>query len=229
MKSYHQYCPIARASEILAQRWTPLIVRELLNAPSRYSPLAQALPGISRTLLTSRLRELQDHGLVETTASGSGSASLYGLTAAGKDLGEVMQAIGAWGERWLEVGPQHADPASTLNAWATTYLAIDKLPAERVVTRFEFRDRPSNERTWWVLFDGANTEVCRKVPEFEEDLNVVADSVALTEWHLGRISWSEALAQERITVEGLPRLARALPTWNRRSRWVDAQHPTPTG
>ncbi len=134
-----------------------------------------------------------------------------------------MDALGTWGERWLDVEPEHADPGYTLNSWCATYLAVEKLPDRRVVTRFEFVDRPTAERTWWIIFDGADSEVCRRAPDFEDDLIVVADSVALTEWHLGRISWRQALDEERIQVDGVPRLARALPTWNRRSQWAHSR------
>ena len=103
MKTYGQYCPIARASEILAQRWTPIIVRDLLTGPTTFTKLADGAPGLSRTLLTKRLRELQRLGLVVTTPNPSGVGSLYRLTETGEDLGAVLHAIGAWGERWLEV------------------------------------------------------------------------------------------------------------------------------
>ena len=225
MRTYGQYCPIARASEILAQRWTPIIVRDLLNGPTTYSRLADGAPGLSRTLLTTRLRELQRVGIVETTKSPNGKSSLYGLTEAGKDLGDVLLAIGSWGERWLEVAPEHADPGFVLNSWCKMYLAYDKLPERRVVARFDFPDQPRKGSPLWLVFDGDNSEVCRKAPGFEEDLVVKAESVALAEWHLGRTEWAAAVQSGRIQVTGLPRLAKALPTWNRRSKWVPADHP----
>lgn len=225
VKTYGQYCPIARASEILAQRWTPIIVRDLLSGPTTYSKLADGAPGLSRTLLTTRLRELQSVGLVETTPSPSGKGSLYRLTGAGEDLGDVLLAIGNWGERWLEVAPEHADPGFVLDSWCNRYLATDKLPQRRVVARFDFPDQPKRGSPLWFIFDGDKSEVCRKPPGFEEDLIVTAESVALAEWHLGRIEWVHALHQERIQVAGFPRLAKSLPTWNRRSNWIDAEHP----
>jgi DNA-binding HxlR family transcriptional regulator len=229
VKSYGQYCPVARASEILAQRWTPIIIRDLLAGPTTFTKLADGAPGLSRTLLTTRLRDLQRLGLVETSPNRSGSGSLYHLSETGADLGSVLDAIGRWGERWLEVAPEHADPGYLLNAWCTTYLALDELPQRRVVARFDFSDLPGGAASLWFVFDGPRSEVCRKPPGFEEDLVVTAESVALAEWHLGRIEWSEALRTNRIQVQGLPRLARALPTWNRRSVWVDADHPPQRG
>jgi DNA-binding HxlR family transcriptional regulator len=225
VKTYRQYCPIARASEILAQRWTPIIIRDLLSGPTTYSKLADGAPGLSRTLLTTRLRELQRLGLVETIPNGERKGALYRLTASGEDLSDVLQAIGNWGERWLEVAPEHADPGFVLNSWCKTYLAIDKLPQHRVIARFDFPDQPKKGTPLWLIFDGGNSEVCRKPPGFEEDLIVTTESVALAEWHLGRLEWEEAIAQDRIKIIGLPKLAKALPTWNQLSRWLPAAHP----
>jgi DNA-binding HxlR family transcriptional regulator len=225
VKTYRQYCPIARASEILAQRWTPIIVRDLLAGPTTYTKLADGAPGLSRTLLTTRLRELQRLHLVEKTHEPNGNGSLYQLTEAGEDLADVLQSIGIWGERWLDVTPEHANPGSVLNAWCNTYLATDRLPNHRVVARFDFPDQPKTGNPLWIIFNGDKSEVCRKHPGFDEDLIVTAESVALVEWHLGRIEWTEAINTKRIQVTGLPRLANALPTWNQRSIWTNADHP----
>jgi len=228
VKTYSQYCPIARASEILAQRWTPIIVRDLLNGPTTYSRLADGAPGLSRTLLTTRLRDLQSVGLVERLIDPSGSGIRYGLTAAGEDLVGVLDAIGSWGERWLDVTPQHSDPGYILNSWVKMYLVSDLLPERRVVVRFDLTDQPDRATPLWVIFDRDNSEVCARYPGFEEDLIVKAESVALAEWHLGRVEWSEALLTERIAVSGSTALARELPLWNKRSRWTDADHQLPT-
>ena len=220
MKTYRQYCPIARASEILAQRWTPIIIRELLNGPASYTRLAEAAPGIPRSLLTSRLRELQRIELVEATTTVEHGRSLYRLTPAGEDLSELIGALGAWGERWLEVAPEHADPGYLLNSWCTTYLATDQLPNQRVTVRFDFTDLPGRAVPLWMIFDDGNAEVCRTHPGYDEDLVVQAESVAIAEWHLGRIEWADAIRQNRIQVEGPTPLVRQFPAWNRRSRWV---------
>lgn len=227
VKTYRQYCPIARASEILAQRWTPIIIRELLNGPASYTRLADAAPGIPRSLLTSRLRELERIELVETTPTESSKGARYRLTTAGEDLTEVIGALGAWGERWLEVAPEHADPGYLLNSWCTTYLATDQLPEERVVVRFDFTDLPGKAFPLWMIFDEGNAEVCRAHPGYDEDLIVQAESVAIAEWHLGRIEWADAVRQRRIQVEGPTHLVKQLPAWNRRSRWAATNQRVP--
>jgi DNA-binding HxlR family transcriptional regulator len=222
MRSYGQYCPVARASEVLAQRWTPIIVRDLLVGPTTFNRLADGAPGLSRSLLTTRLRELERLGLVERTSDLESGAGHYGLTEPGRALASVIDALGEWGDRWLDVTPQQAEPGYVLNSWVSTYLATEALPDRRVVVRFSFRDQPK-VKVLWVLFDGDDTEVCRRQPGFEEDLVVDAESVALAEWHLGQVEWPDAVRAGRIAVSGDRRLARLLPSWNRRSQWA-AKH-----
>ena len=225
VKTYAQYCPIARTSEILAQRWTPIIIRNLLNGPASYSSLADQAPGIPRSLLTSRLRELQSAELVERKPNASGPGIVYQLTQPGQDLATVITAMGNWGERWLEVTPQHADPLYFLNSWINVYLNKEALPDRRVVARFEFTDQPSKTSPMWVIFEREAPEVCRDDPGYPEDLIIKGESVALAEWHLGRTEWTDTITDGRITVAGIPKLTKALPTWNQRSRWVTTQHP----
>lgn len=224
MKTYAQYCPIARTSEVLARRWTPIIIRNLLNGPSSYSSLADQAPGISRSLLTSRLRELESLDLVVKTRNESGAGSVYQLTRPGEDLATVIHAMGEWGERWLRVTPEHADPLYFLNSWINLYLNTDALPDRRVVARFEFTDQPPKISRLWVIFDLDNPEVCREDPGYPEDLIIRGESVALAEWHLGRTEWNDIIHQRRISVSGIPKLKKAIPTWNKRSRWTSSQH-----
>ena len=124
------------------------------------------------------------------------------------------------------VAPEHADPGYLLNSWCRIYLATDQLPERRVVVRFDFTDLPGKTAPLWMIFDEGNAEVCRTHPGYDEDLIVHAESVAIAEWHLGRIEWADALRQQRIQVEGPSRLAQQLPAWNRRSRWAVMNQPT---
>jgi hypothetical protein len=140
-----------------------------------------------------------------------------------------MLAMGTWGERWLELGPPHLDPGVVLDSWCRWYLARDRLPAYRVVVRFDFPDRPRKGAQLWVIFDGDRTEVCRTNPGFDEDLVVTAASRALAEWHLGWLAWADALRAGHIDVAGSTRLAKALPTWNQQSGWARLKIATEGG
>ena len=142
MRTYGQYCPIARASEILAERWTPIVIRNLLLGCNTFSEIAAGVPGIPKALLSTRLKQLEEAGIVDTTPNPSRRGHFYQLTEAGQDLGDVLMAMGAWGERWLELAPEHVDPTLVLWSWSRNYLAHDRLPDRRVVVRFEFNDQP---------------------------------------------------------------------------------------
>ena len=155
-----------------------------------------------------------------TTAGPTGPRTVYGLTKAGRDLHNVMLAMGTWGERWLELAPQHLDPGVVLDSWCRWYLDYPRLPERRVVVRFDFPDRPKKAAQLWLIFDREHGEVCRTNPGFEEDLVVRSASRALADWHLGRLEWADAIRSGDLDVAGPPALARALPTWNRRSGWA---------
>jgi DNA-binding HxlR family transcriptional regulator len=223
VRTYGQYCPIARASEILAERWTPIIVRNLLLGATTFGEIADGAPGISRTLLAYRLRDLEAAGVVERRGGRGARGSTYALTEAGLALDGVMFALGSWGYRWLEMEPRHTDPGVVLEAWCRWYLAVERLPDRRVVARFDFPDRPRKAEQLWILFERGRGEVCRTNPGFDEDVVVRVDSRTLAEWHLGRSTWADGLRSGAITVAGPPGLARALPTWNRLSGWARAR------
>lgn len=220
MRTYGQYCPIARASEILAQRWTPIILRDILNGVDTFSGLAEGAPGLSRTLLSSRLNELHRAGVINIAPNPAGRGNQYTPTEAGRDLGPVMLALGTWGERWIELAPEHLDPGVVLESWVRHYLNYEQLPDQRAVVRFDFPDLPKKGHQLWVIFNRKDSEVCVTYPGFNEDLIVTAQSAALVEWHLGHITWTEALQTQQIKVDGPPALARALPNWSTQSGWA---------
>ena len=152
-------------------------------------------------------------GVVSTTSKPQGRGSRYHLTEAGRDLGEVMAALGTWGERLIELAPEHLDPGLILHSWVGRLLDWERLPDRRVVVQFDFRGIPNKKARSWLIFDGERSEACATYPGFEIDLFVEAGARTLIEWHLCRIEWVDALRAERIQVHGPSKLARALPTW----------------
>lgn len=220
VRTYGQYCPIARASEILAERWTPIILRDILNGVDTFSELADGAPGLSRTLLSSRLSELNRAGVIDIAPNPAGRGNRYTPTKAGEDLGQVMLALGTWGERWIELAPEHLDPGVVLESWVRLYLNYEQLPDRRTVVRFDFPDLPTKANQLWLIFNGVDSEVCVTHPGFNEDLVVTAQPAALADWHLGHITWTDALKTQQIKVNGPPALAKALPNWSTQSGWA---------
>lgn len=217
MTSYRQYCPIARATEILAERWSLLIVRNLMFGATTFTAIAQGVPTMSRSMLTKRLRELERAGVITSTAKPNGQGSTYVLTAAGADLAEVVDSLGRWAETWVEVLPEHSDPGFALWAWCQVQLNREALPPGRVVVHFEFPDERVGNRFFWLLVQDGAAEVCVTDPGGEPELRVVARSTAFVDWHRGVLSWSRATRSGDIAVSGSRLLVRAFPTWNTRT------------
>jgi DNA-binding HxlR family transcriptional regulator len=226
MKTYGQYCPISRAAEILGERWTPVIVRNLLAGAHTFNAIADGAPRIPRSLLSRRLRQLAGAEVITIRPQPSGHGHIYELTDAGRDLANVLDALGTWGARWLELADRHAQPDFVLWAWCHDSLAVDRLPERRVVVRFDFPDQPKTRRTYWVIFQRPTAEVCQHHPGFDEDLQVVAVALTLARWHAGQIDWATATRGGDIRVHGPTRLARQLPSWNLRSRFASIQPHT---
>ena len=216
MRSYGQYCPIARASELLGERWSTIILRNILVGCLTFNEIAEGAPGLSRGLLSKRLRDLQRAGVIEIRPKANGQGSIYEPTQAGRELSEVMLALENWGRRWAELRPEHAHPGVVLWVWANFYLDRDNLPRRRVLVRFEYPTLSGSARRSWLLIERGDAEYCLKFPGGEEELIVVVnDPLAFARWHIGQIKWGDALRTGAIEVKGSPALARALPTWNR--------------
>ncbi len=214
MRTYGQYCPVARASEVLAERWTPLVVRNLMFGADTFTAIARGVPQMSRSVLVTRLAELERAGLIVAEPKADGRGHRYRLTEAGRDLGAVVAALGAWGERWVEVGPQHTDPGFALWAWCRVQLDRSLLPAGRVVVAFVFPDQPRGNQRFWLLVEDGDAEVCYTDPGGDAAVHVRAESAAFVDWHRGALTWGRALGSGRVEVHGDPELVALLPRWN---------------
>jgi DNA-binding HxlR family transcriptional regulator len=218
VRTYGQYCPIARGAEIFAERWTPLIIRNLYLGCGSFTQLLEGAPGLSRTLLSQRLKQLELLGVVKSAPKPDGRGHDYELTSAGHDLFTVCQSLGEWGARWLEIAPEHLDPFVALWSMCNA-LHRDRLPDRRIVIRFDFTCRPRSER-YWLLIELGETEICKTYPGFDEDLYITAEAEAFVKWHAGHLTWAEATREGRIQLDGPSALVRAFPTWNARSMFA---------
>jgi DNA-binding HxlR family transcriptional regulator len=211
MRTYGQYCPIALAAEIFAQRWTPIIIRNLHLGCSHFGEILDGAPGLPRSVLSERLRGLERDGVVSRTTSGRGTR--YALTEMGCELSDVGLALGAWGARWRAAQPVDQDPYLAL--WTMSRL-IDpaSLPQPRVLVRFDVRGGPRAAR-FWLLLDRTGNEVCVEPPGFAEDGVVSTDTSSLVRWYAGRLSVAAAQEAGGMTVVAPPWLERELARWGR--------------
>jgi DNA-binding HxlR family transcriptional regulator len=211
VRSYAQYCPIAKASEILGDRWTLLIVREMLGGASGFNELQRGLPGISRSVLTDRLRALERAEIVERRRGPKGRTLEYRLTPAGRDLEPVVQALGEWGVTWsfTDPRPEELDP-DLLIVWMARHVEHDELPADRTVVQFDFRN-PA--KRYWMVLEPAEVSVCLQHPGFDVDLEVSVDTGTLYRVYLGRAELGDAIRAGKLTMSGPRTLQRGLGHW----------------
>jgi DNA-binding HxlR family transcriptional regulator len=212
MHLYGQYCPVARAAEILADRWTVLIVRELLADINHFNELERGLPGMSRTLLAERLRRLEQTGVLERRAAARGKRTEYRLTAAGRALQQIIDLFGQWGARWAfgPPRPSELDPIILL-WWMRRRVAFAQMPRRRVVIQFDFRRAP--QRSYWLVIESSDVSVCLKHPHFDVDVIVAADMMTFYQIWLGRLSLAEAMRKNQVRLDGAPADVRAFPSW----------------
>jgi DNA-binding HxlR family transcriptional regulator len=210
--SYGQYCAIARSAEVLCERWTPLLVRELLCGSRRFNDLHRGVPRMSTSLLTQRLRHLEDAGIVRRQAVGK--VWEYQLTEAGEALRPLVMGLGHWGARWAagRLRDEELDPS--LLMWdMRRFVRLQALPAQPVVVHFHFRDARPGEQLWWLVLEGGTADLCLQDPG--RDLTLVVDSTvrALTEIWVGDRTPAEALQSRELRVDGPPREATQLWAW----------------
>ena len=213
MSKYGQYCPVAQSLDILGDRWTLLIIRDMLTGTTHFNDLERGLPGISRALLARRLRHLQAEGIVEKRLNpASRESTEYHLTPAGEALHEVIGALLSWGATWAFGDPsaQQLDPL-LLMWWMHNRVNRDQLPGKRVAVQFDFRG--AQTCTYWLLLTRDEVAICLTDPGYEIDVLVTADLATFFAVWLGRIDYHEAIHAERVRVEGTPRLVRAFPDW----------------
>ena len=169
---------------------------------------------MSRSMLAKRLHELEAAGVVLSKPKTNGRGCTYELTEAGADLAGVIKAMGQWGERWVEVTSEHADPGFALWAWCQAQLDRSRIPEGRLVISFTFPDEPPGNRRYWLLAENGDAEVCYSDPGGDADLSVEAESVAFVDWHRGALSWASARRSGRIMVSGRREVERMLGQWN---------------
>ncbi|HEX4215401.1 MAG TPA: helix-turn-helix domain-containing protein [Candidatus Dormibacteraeota bacterium] len=207
--SYHQFCPVAKAMELLDERWTMLVVRELVTGSRHFNELRRGLPRMSPGLLSKRLQQLIRAGVVKKQANGS--EVQYVMTPAGVELRTVIESIGAWGIRWIgELGEEDLDPQLLL--W-DIHRNIDHslVRGEKMVVKFTFPELQPKAQHWWLVINRNDADVCDFDPGYEVSVSVVGGLRAMTEIWRGDRGWDLALRAGTIELEGSRDECRLLP------------------
>ncbi len=214
MKAYGQFCPIAKASEALGERWTLLLIRELLCGSRRYNDFKRGLPLISPTVLSQRLNSLQARGLVERRRSKDQKSWEYHLTQAGVELESIVMDLGKWGARWVRSQMSKDDLSVELLMWdMRRTIDTSALPQGRTVLHFEFTDLKKAYSNWWMLIENNEVDLCVDDPGFDTDVRFESDLRTLTQLWVGDISLATAQTGGALHISGLSRLTRSVSKW----------------
>jgi DNA-binding HxlR family transcriptional regulator len=221
--TYHQFCPVAKAMELLDERWTMLVVREMVAGSSRFNELRRGLPRMSPTLLSRRLSQLTRAGVVRR--DGEGADVRYVLTTAGQELAPVVQALGAWGIRWIgELGDEDLDPKLLL--WDMhRHVDHSAAPPGRTVVQFSFTDVPAKARHWWLVITSDDADVCDADPGFDVGVSVTTRLRVLTQIWRGDLRWPDALRSGEFDIAGPTSLRKAFPQWFSLSGFATVPRP----
>lgn len=218
MRSYNQFCPIAKAAELFCERWTPIILRDLALGASRFSELKRGAPLASPTLLTQRLRQLEAEGIVERRRAASGKSWTYHLTPAGTEFVPIVEALGVWGMRWSRRELADNEMDLGLLVWAMERGANpDAFGDRRTVVKMELTDQPKAKRYWWFVNAAGRCELCLDDPGYDVDLYLTSRLREMIEVWRGDTTLAKALGSSGIEVHGASWARRALPRWLSRS------------
>ena len=212
--SYGQFCPVAMASEVVCSRWTPLILREMLCGSVRFNDLRRGVPRMSPTLLSKRLKELEQAGVIETRPGGQAGATEYHLTAAGHDLRPIIMSLGIWGQRWVEsqLSLKNLDPS--LLMWdMRRNLDLTPMPTRRCTIQFHYPELATERRRFWLVIDNGLVDVCQVNPGYEIDLFVECSLRTMTAIWMGLTTVRAELDAGRLELSGEKAIARSMHQW----------------
>ncbi len=211
MSGYGQFCPVAKAMEVLDERWTLLVVRELLLGSRHFNDLRRGVPKMSPALLSKRLKSLTRAGVVERAEIDG--RTTYSLTDCGKELAEVVDALGTWGVRWIgELGEEDLDPH--LLMWdVRRTIRVDAWPRSRTTLAFRFDDVAPRAARWWLVVSDGEADVCDFDPGYDVAGSVETSLRTLTRIWRGDLGWSHALLDGSVAVSGPTEVRRAVPNW----------------
>lgn len=213
--SYGQFCPVAMAAEIVCTRWTALVLREMLCGSRRFNDLRKGVPRMSPTLLSKRLKELEEAQIVRQVKDPRTGNSEYELTAAGEELRPVVMALGNWGQKWVETNLSLRNLDPTLLMWdMRRHLNPEPLPKRRVTVRFTFPDAPEHLRDHWLVVEpSGETDLCHIDPGHEVDLFVSGALRAMTAVWMGKAKLREVVDDGSLDLVGDAAIIRDMQSW----------------
>ena len=212
--SYGQFCPVAMAAEVLCTRWTMLLLREMVAGSTRFNELRRGVARMSPALLSKRLKELEEAEIIARVPTRDGGHA-YHLTEAGRDVAAIVEAMGVWGQRWVQSEPSLRNLDPGLLMWdMRRNLDPTPMPERRCVIQFLYPEQPAAKRRWWLIVEpGQEVDLCSIDPGFDVDLRVVTDLRTMTAIWMGLSTIRAESERGRVQADGEPALARSMRGW----------------
>ena len=222
MKGYGQFCPIAKAAEVLGERWTHLVIRELGAGSETFNDIRKGLPLLSPSLLSSRLKSLESNGIVIRRET-DGNVR-YKLSKAGEALKPIIWELGTWAHQWVRSDLSKEDLDPSVLVWDIhRNLDTDFFDAKRTTIKIEFTDYTSKFRYWWLVIKGSNVDVCLKDPGYDVDLVITSDLKTLTAAWMGDTTIMKAMREKAIVVTGSSHLKKNIAVWLGTNYYADVK------
>ena len=213
-KGYNQFCPLAKGAEIFAERWTPLLLRELMLGSTRFSELRKGLPRMSQSLLVRRLQELEDVKLIKRRPAKNGHGWEYLLTEGGVAMRPVVEQLAMWGYQWAQKEIRKEDLDGGVLMWDMQRgVKKEQLPDARVLVHFYFPDADKNQRRFWLLLDHGEVDLCHSNPGYDVDLTIESRLLIMTRIWLGELTMTKAMRAGELQMDGPEKLRRSFPGW----------------
>lgn len=216
-KGYGQFCPVAKAAEVIGDRWSLLVLREMLYGNRYFNDISRGVPLMSRALLVQRLKELEKAGVVISYEKETGKGHEYLLTPAGEALRPIVEALGVWAQQWGSEQIASEDLDDALLMWGMRRrINLEAVPTQKIVLQLDFRGLTrghKTQRSWWLVIEDSEVDVCQKDPGFQVDVLISADLSAFNHVWMGFTPLNLALKQGTISFEGDRDLVHQVPTW----------------
>lgn len=214
MKGYSQFCPVAKGAEVFNERWTPLIIRELMCGSHRFNELKHGNPLMSPSLLSNRLKSLEEAGVVKKIIASAGNSAEYHLTPAGEDLGQLVVRLGLWGMKWARSHLTEGDYDPELLMWdVRRRIDVSEFPNTRQIIGFVFLDMPLKKRSWWLIVDKGEVDLCRKDPGYEVDLVFKTTAKTMAGVWMGYTTVKKEIKNKTLSITGSVGLKDRLDDW----------------
>lgn len=214
MTKYYQYCPVAKASELLCERWTMLVLRELVMGSTRFNEIRRGLPKASPTIISKRIKKLEESGVIRRSQKSNQGNWEYTLTEAGKELIPMVELFGRWGRRWVQSSLTKQDLDVGLLMWDMQRRIDTKhLPVKRTVMYVQLTDQKKTDRHWWIVTEAGEVDICLEDPGYDVDLCLTTTLHTLIQIWIGDLSVSRAIKDSLLQSSGSSKLARSMSSW----------------